>query len=161
MRQDTKPTPLQTFSLPNNIECNLTLVTKFLVHVSFTTNYIKVGVNGTPNSCLNTKIYSCLVTSGGYNSNLYLIVVYFFNTSVLTLKTAVFLHRCVICNMCNISPYKDQFILVGWYWQTFFIFFSQFILYIKLNPCLCVCVCVSGIEIHTVGPILTKFGMGA
>jgi hypothetical protein len=24
-----------------------------------------------------------------------------------------------------------------------------------------VCVCVSGIEIHTVGPILTKFGMGA
>ncbi len=23
------------------------------------------------------------------------------------------------------------------------------------------CVCVSGIEIHTVGPILTKFGMGA
>ncbi len=23
-----------------------------------------------------------------------------------------------------------------------------------------VCVCVSGIEIHTVGPILTKFGMG-
>ncbi len=26
---------------------------------------------------------------------------------------------------------------------------------------LCFCVCVSGIEIHTVGPILTKFGMGA
>ena len=24
-----------------------------------------------------------------------------------------------------------------------------------------VCVCVSGIEIHIVGPILTKFGMGA
>ena len=39
------------------------------------------------------------------------------------------------------------------------------ILYIKLNPglcvCVCVCVCVSGIEIHTVRPILTKFGMGA
>jgi hypothetical protein len=130
MLQDTKPTPLQTFSLPNNIECNLTLVTKFLVHVSFTTNYIKVGVNGTANSCLNTKIYYCLVTSGGYNSNLYLIVVYFFNTSVFRhlckLKTAVFLHRCVICNMCNISPYKDQFILVGWYGQTFFIFFSVY-----------------------------------
>jgi len=34
-----------------------------------------------------------------------------------------------------------------------------------LNLCVCVfvcvCVCVSGIEIHTVGPILTKFGMGA
>ena len=27
--------------------------------------------------------------------------------------------------------------------------------------CVCLCVCVSGIEIHTVGPILTKFGMGA
>ena len=24
----------------------------------------------------------------------------------------------------------------------------------------CLCVCVSGIEIHTVGPILTKFGIG-
>jgi hypothetical protein len=37
------------------------------------------------------------------------------------------------------------------------------ILYIKLNPggFVCVCVCVSGIEIHTIGPILTKFGMGA
>ncbi len=43
------------------------------------------------------------------------------------------------------------------------------ILYIKLSLCVCVCVCVcmcmfvcvSGIEIHTVGPILTKFGMGA
>jgi hypothetical protein len=39
------------------------------------------------------------------------------------------------------------------------------ILYIKLNLCvclcLCVCVCVPGIEIHTVEPILTKFGMGA
>jgi hypothetical protein len=33
------------------------------------------------------------------------------------------------------------------------------ILYIKLNPG--GFVCVSGIEIHTVGPILTKFGMGA
>ena len=27
--------------------------------------------------------------------------------------------------------------------------------------CLCVCVYVPGIEIHTVEPILTKFGMGA
>jgi hypothetical protein len=24
-----------------------------------------------------------------------------------------------------------------------------------------VCVCVSGIEIHTIGPILAKFGVGA
>ena len=32
------------------------------------------------------------------------------------------------------------------------------VLYIKLNPGV---FCVSGIEIHTVGPILTKFGMGA
>jgi hypothetical protein len=44
---------------------------------------------------------------------------------------------------------------------------KHYILYIKLNRgvCVCVfvclCVCVSGIEIHTVGPILTKFGMGA
>ncbi len=41
----------------------------------------------------------------------------------------------------------------------------ELILYIKLNLCVCVCVfvcvCVSGIEIHTVRPILTKFGMGA
>ncbi len=32
-----------------------------------------------------------------------------------------------------------------------------------MNLCVCVClyVCVSGIEIHTIGPILTKFGMWA
>ncbi len=34
---------------------------------------------------------------------------------------------------------------------------NKIILYIKVN----LCVCVFGIEIHTVGPILTKFGMGA
>ncbi len=33
------------------------------------------------------------------------------------------------------------------------------VLYIKVN--LCLCVCVSGIEIHTIGPILAKFGVGA
>jgi len=43
--------------------------------------------NGTPhfknvNNCLNTSIYSYLGTSGGQNSNLYLNVVHFFNTSV-------------------------------------------------------------------------------
>ncbi len=35
------------------------------------------------NSCLNTNIYSYLETSGGQSSNLYLNVVYFFNTSVI------------------------------------------------------------------------------
>jgi hypothetical protein len=34
------------------------------------------------NSCLNTNIYSYLEASGGQNSNLYLNVVQFFNTSV-------------------------------------------------------------------------------
>jgi len=34
------------------------------------------------NSCLNTNIYSYLQTSGGQTSNVYLIVVDFFNTSV-------------------------------------------------------------------------------
>ncbi len=43
------------------------------------------------------------MTSGGYYSNIYLIVVYiFFNTGVFRhlwqLKTAVFLHRCLICS---------------------------------------------------------------
>ena len=34
------------------------------------------------NNCLNTNIYSYLVTSGDQNSNLYLNVVHFFNASV-------------------------------------------------------------------------------
>jgi len=34
------------------------------------------------NTCLNTNIYSYLVTSSGQSSNLYLNVVHFFNTSV-------------------------------------------------------------------------------
>ncbi len=34
------------------------------------------------NSCLNTKIYSYLETSGGQSINLYLNVVYFFNITV-------------------------------------------------------------------------------
>jgi hypothetical protein len=34
------------------------------------------------NNCKNTSIYSYLETSGGQNSNLYLNVVHFFNTSV-------------------------------------------------------------------------------
>jgi len=54
------------------------------------------------NNCLITNNYSYLETSGGQSSNLYLNSVHFFNTSVnLTLwqlKTAVFLHRCLIAN---------------------------------------------------------------
>jgi len=43
--------------------------------------------NGTPhlknvNNCLNTNIYFYLETSGGQSSNLYLIAVHFFNTSI-------------------------------------------------------------------------------
>jgi hypothetical protein len=34
------------------------------------------------NNCLNTNIYSYLVTSCGQSSNLYLNVVHFFNTSL-------------------------------------------------------------------------------
>jgi hypothetical protein len=34
------------------------------------------------NNCLNTNIYSYLETSGGQSSNLFLIVVHFFKTSV-------------------------------------------------------------------------------
>ncbi len=34
------------------------------------------------NNCLNTNIYSYLVTSGGQSSNLYINVVHFLNTSV-------------------------------------------------------------------------------
>ena len=34
------------------------------------------------NNCLNANIYSCLETSGGQSSNLYLNVVDFFDTSV-------------------------------------------------------------------------------
>ncbi len=53
------------------------------------------------NDCLNTNIYSYLETSGGQSSNLYLNEVNFFNTSFIKhlwqLKTAVFLHRCLIC----------------------------------------------------------------
>ncbi len=52
---------------------------------------------------------------------------------------------------CNLI-YKAQYLYIN-------INISYFI---KVNLCVCVCVfvCVSGIEIHTVGPILTKFGMG-
>ncbi len=34
------------------------------------------------NNCLNSNNYAYLETSGGYNSNLYLNVVHFFNTSI-------------------------------------------------------------------------------
>ena len=39
------------------------------------------------NNCLNTNICSCSETSGGQNSNLYLNVVHFFNTSVAALDS--------------------------------------------------------------------------
>jgi len=39
------------------------------------------------NNCLNTNIYSYLVTSVGQSSNLYINVVHFLNTSVV--KTSV------------------------------------------------------------------------
>ncbi len=38
---------------------------------------------------------------------------------------------------------------------------SSFLYLIYKVESVCVCVCVSSIEIHTVRPILTKFGMGA
>ncbi len=38
---------------------------------------------------------------------------------------------------------------------------TSYLIYKVESGCVCVCVCVSGIEIHAVGPILTKFGMGA
>jgi hypothetical protein len=52
------------------------------------------------NNCLNTNIYSYLETSGGQSANPYLNVVHF-STPVLIrnlwqLKTAVFLHWCLI-----------------------------------------------------------------
>jgi hypothetical protein len=52
-------------------------------------------------NCLNTNIYSNLVTSGGQSSNLILKVVVLFSTPVLIryqwqLKTGVFLHWCLI-----------------------------------------------------------------
>ncbi len=53
------------------------------------------------NNCLNTNIYSYLETSAGQISDPYLNVVHFFNTRVnrylWQLKTAVFLHWCLIC----------------------------------------------------------------
>jgi hypothetical protein len=61
------------------------------------------------NNCYNTKIYFYFVTSSGWNSNIYLIVVYFFNTSVfrhlLQFKTAVFLHRGLFAVGTEIALY--------------------------------------------------------
>ncbi len=39
--------------------------------------------------------------------------------------------------------------------------YTYYLIYKGESVFVCVCVCVSGIEIHTIGPILTKFGMGA
>ncbi len=53
------------------------------------------------NNCLNTNIYYYLETSGGQNSNLYLYVVHYLTPVLIKhlwqLKTAVFLHWCLIC----------------------------------------------------------------
>ena len=43
--------------------------------------YSNNGTFKNVNNCLNTNIYSYLVTSGGQSSNLYLNAVHFFNTS--------------------------------------------------------------------------------
>jgi len=50
------------------------------------------------NNCLNTNIYSYLETSGGQSSNPYLNVVHIFGLirNLWQLKTAVFLHWCLI-----------------------------------------------------------------
>jgi hypothetical protein len=64
------------------------------------------------NNCLNTKIYSYLETSGGQSSNLNLKVVHFFNTirNLWQLKTAVFLHWCLICTvpLKFVSVHRDD-----------------------------------------------------
>ncbi len=53
------------------------------------------------NTCQNTNIYSYLETSGGQSSNPYLNVVHFSTPELIRhlwqLKTAVFLHWCLIC----------------------------------------------------------------
>jgi len=52
------------------------------------------------NNCLNTNIYSSIETSGGQSSNPYLNVVHFLTPELIInlwqLKTAVFLHWCLI-----------------------------------------------------------------
>jgi hypothetical protein len=63
------------------------------------------------NNCWNTNIYSYLETSGGQNSNRYLNVVHFLNTSVKLpqvsnlwqLKTVVFLPKNLICVVVFVS----------------------------------------------------------
>ncbi len=53
------------------------------------------------NNCLNTNIYSYLVTSGGKSSSLYLNVVHFLTLVLIRylwqLNTIVSLHCCLIC----------------------------------------------------------------
>jgi hypothetical protein len=52
------------------------------------------------NNCMNTNINSYLETSGGQSANSYLNVVHFFTPELIRnlwqLKTAVFLHWCLI-----------------------------------------------------------------
>jgi hypothetical protein len=53
------------------------------------------------NNCMNTNIYSYLETSSGQSSNPYLNAVHFLAPEPIRnlwqLKTAVFLHWCLIC----------------------------------------------------------------
>jgi hypothetical protein len=53
------------------------------------------------NNCLNTNFYSYLETSGGQSFNPYLNVVLFSTPELIRnlwqLKTAVFLHWCLLC----------------------------------------------------------------
>jgi hypothetical protein len=62
------------------------------------------------NICFNTSIYSCLETSGGQSSNLYLNVVHFLSPVLIRhlweLKIFVFLHWFLICDVLLDQPKK-------------------------------------------------------
>jgi hypothetical protein len=68
------------------------------------------------NSCLDTNIYSYLETSGGQSYNPYLNVVHFSTPELIRnlwqLKTAVFLHWCLIwavpLDLPNYTPLKKH-----------------------------------------------------
>jgi hypothetical protein len=70
---------------------------------------IKESVSDMLFHCLNTSIYSYLETYGGQSSNLYSNVVHFLTPVLIRhlwqLKTVVFLHWCLIC---QIDPLKEM-----------------------------------------------------
>jgi hypothetical protein len=70
--------------LPNGILLNviLLIVVAPIAHLSYTKSLGLYNKLATMEQHLNTNIYSYLETSGGQSSNLYLIVVHFFSTSV-------------------------------------------------------------------------------